>query len=65
LINQRLLVKLLTILDCDTHTCNDGQQCVSLLQSLAQSAQANTFSFDIILMDLEMYGIVSFYHCLL
>jgi CheY-like chemotaxis protein len=58
MINQRLLIKLLTILQCDTRACKDGQECVDLLVSLARSEgrEGSIFDgFDLILMDLEMY----------
>jgi CheY-like chemotaxis protein len=51
-------VKLLTILQCDTQTCNDGQECVDLLVSMARqedSVKAKVKRFDLVLMDLEMY----------
>jgi hypothetical protein len=54
LINQRLLVKLLKSLGCTTGTCNDGQECVNLFgSSLANGSEPQ---FDLILMDMEMYG---------
>jgi CheY-like chemotaxis protein len=58
MINQRLLIKLLTILQCDTRACKDGQECVDLLVSLAcpEGREGPIFGrFDLILMDLEMY----------
>jgi CheY-like chemotaxis protein len=51
-----VLVKLLTILDCEAATCKDGQECVDLLCALATPPErASERRFDLILMDLEMY----------
>jgi CheY-like chemotaxis protein len=49
-----VLVKLLNLLDCDTATCKDGQECIDLLCSLTEPGRANDPRFDLILMDLEM-----------
>jgi hypothetical protein len=51
LINQRILVKLLTSLGCATRTCNDGRECVDLFTSKAEDKP----KIDLILMDVEMY----------
>jgi CheY-like chemotaxis protein len=57
MVNQRILVKLLTSLGCDTSTCNDGQECVDLLVSLRKAQSTSAVGFDLVLMDLEMYVI--------
>jgi CheY-like chemotaxis protein len=51
-------VKLLTILQCDTQTCKDGQECVDLFVSMARQEdpdKAKPDRFDLVLMDLEMF----------
>jgi CheY-like chemotaxis protein len=47
-------VKLLKSLGCDTRTCDDGQECVDLLESLGKAEITHDSRFDLILMDLEM-----------
>jgi two-component system, sensor histidine kinase len=57
LINQRLLMKLLTSLQCIAQSCKDGRECVDLLVSLARQedpTKAELNRFDLVLMDLEM-----------
>jgi CheY-like chemotaxis protein len=57
-----VLVKLLTILDCETETRKDGQECVDLLCALATPERASEPRFDLILMDLEMYAYAPVLH---
>jgi CheY-like chemotaxis protein len=53
LINQKLLVKILSNLNCQTAVASDGQDCVNLLLNLVDARPPERY-FDLILMDLEM-----------
>jgi CheY-like chemotaxis protein len=54
MINQRVLIKLLTSLGCKAHACSNGQQCVDLFAPPADAPHVEDAHFDLVLMDIEM-----------